>query len=54
MLAHPFRVVRHWHREAVDTLFLEAFKSSLDGILGILTWWVEALPMAWDWNWMIF
>jgi len=29
---------------------LEAFKSRLDGALGSLIWWIEALPMPWGWN----
>lgn len=39
------RVVMFSKREAVDALCLEEFKARLDGVLGILIWWVAALPM---------
>jgi len=31
-------------REAVDVDHLEAFRATLDGILGILIWWLATLP----------
>jgi len=42
-------VVRCWTglpREAVDLPSPEAFKDSLNGILGSLIWWLETLSMA--------
>ena len=36
----------------VNAPSLEAFKARLDGALGSLSWWVAALPMAGDWNWV--
>jgi len=48
-------VVRQWHRlpsEAVGAPPLEVLKARLDGALGNLSWWVSALPMAGDWNWV--
>ena len=36
-------------REAVEVL-----KARLDGILGSLSWWVAALPVAWGWGRMGF
>jgi len=50
-------VVRHWHRlprEAVDALSLQVFKARWDGVMGSLSWWVTALPMAGGWNWERF
>jgi len=50
-------VLRPWHRlprEAADAPFLEAIKARLDRALGSLSWWVAALPMAGDCNWVIF
>jgi len=38
----------------VDAPSLEAHKDGLDGALGILTCWVEALPIGEDWEWKIF
>ena len=32
--------------EAMGAPSLEAFKARLDGVLGSLSWWVAALPMA--------
>ena len=51
------RVVRHWHRlprAAVDAPSLEVLKARLDGALGSLGWWEVSLPMAGDWNWVVF
>jgi len=51
------RVVRRWHRlprKAVDAPSLEVFKARLDGALGSLVCWVATLPMAGDWDEMIF
>ena len=33
-------------REIVDAPSLETFKVSIDGILGILIWWLGTLPVA--------
>ena len=33
-------------REVVDAPSLETFKVSMDGIMGILIWWLAALLMA--------
>ena len=51
------RVVSPHHRlprETVGVPSLGAFKARLDGALGILSWFVAALPTAGGWNWMIF
>lgn len=43
------RVVRLWPRlpgEATNALSLQAFKTMLDGDLGILIWWAATLPTA--------
>ena len=51
----PVRLVRPWHsltREAADSSPLEIFKETLDG--AILLQWKVSLPMAGDWNWIIF
>lgn len=32
--------------EVVGSPSMEAFKARLDGILGILIWWLATLPMA--------
>ena len=40
-------MVRPWHRfprEVVNAPSLNAFKATLDGALGSLSWWVAALP----------
>jgi len=50
-------VERHWHRllrEAVGAPSPEVFKAGLDGALGSLSWWLAALPMAGNWDWVIF
>ena len=39
---------------AVGAPSLEAFKTSLDGALGSLTWWLATLPVARGWNQMVF
>jgi len=41
-------------REAVGAPSLEVLKARLDGILGSLSWWVAALPVAWGWDRMGF
>jgi len=33
---------------------LQALKARWDGALGSLSWWGAALPMARDWEWVIF
>ena len=43
------RVVWHWHilpREVVGSPPLEVLKTSLDGALGSLIWWVATLPVV--------
>jgi len=51
------RVVRPWHRlprEAVDDPSLAGFKTRLDGAVSNLVWWKGSLPVAGDWNHMIY
>jgi len=38
--------VRCWHQQSCGAPSLEALKAWLDGALGSLSWWGEALPMA--------
>jgi len=41
--------MRHWHRllrEAVGAPSLEALRARVDGVLGSLSCWVAALPVA--------
>ena len=48
-------MVRHRLPEGVvDVLSLGLFKARLDGALGILIWWMAALPMTGSWKWMIY
>jgi len=45
--------MRHWHRllrEAVGAPSLEALRARLDGVLGSLSCWGAALPMAEGWG----
>ena len=50
------REVKCWNGlpRTVDALPVEMFKAMLNGALGSLSWWVDALPMAGGWNWMVF
>jgi len=51
------RVVRCWnglHRENVDALSMEIFKTRLNGTLGNLIWKLGTLPWQRGWILMIF
>lgn len=40
------RVLRPWHREAVDASSLQMFRAGLDGAWSDLLWQKVSLPMA--------
>lgn len=46
LMAHPFRVVRHWPRlprEAAYAPSMDVFEAGWDGALGLLIWWEVSL-----------